>query len=244
MDIHIIEEEWHNLLKKQSPSLFHFESSLEELCKYFEVLSMEGLGKFNKGEIIAAGVLLSYLKLTQCGTMPLLSALQSETDSKILEIDYFTQKSLEILTNLSGEPEGSLISCIDETKTAGGSRLLKQRLIEPFFQINQIQDRHDLANWFLQSNSNIEEYQSLFDNIPDFERSLSRLSLLRGTPKDLSFINLLNFSKSFFFRNFLELSKINFLSFSILFAIKSSESKEGLIIDLFSKILKPRIKAK
>ena len=189
MDIHIIEEEWHNLLKKQSPSLFHFESSLEELCKYFEVLSMEGLGKFNKGEIIAAGVLLSYLKLTQCGTMPLLSALQSETDSKILEIDYFTQKSLEILTNLSGEPEGSLIYCIDETKTAGGSRLLKQRLIEPFFQINQIQDRHDLANWFLQSNSNIDEYQSLFDNIPDFERSLSRISLLRGTPKDLSLIS-------------------------------------------------------
>ena len=189
MDIHIIEEEWHNLLKKQSPSLFHFESSLEELCKYFEVLSMEGLGKFNKGEIIAAGVLLSYLKLTQCGTMPLLSALQSETDSKILEIDYFTQKSLEILTNLSGEPEGSLISCIDETKTAGGSRLLKQRLIEPFFQINQIQDRHDLANWFLQSNNNIDEYQSLFDNIPDFERSLSRISLLRGTPKDLSLIS-------------------------------------------------------
>jgi len=189
MDIHIIEEEWHNLLKKQSPSLFHFESSLEELCKYFEVLSMEGLGKFNKGEIIAAGVLLSYLKLTQCGTMPLLSALQSETDSKILEIDYFTQKSLEILTNLSGEPEGSLISCIDETKTAGGSRLLKQRLIEPFFQINQIQDRYDLANWFLQSNSNIDEYQSLFDNIPDFERSLSRISLLRGTPKDLYLIS-------------------------------------------------------
>ena len=189
IDIHIIEEEWHNLLKKQSPSLFHFESSLEELCKYFEVLSMEGLGKFNKGEIIAAGVLLSYLKLTQCGTMPLLSALQSETDSKILEIDYFTQKSLEILTNLSGEPEGSLISCIDETKTAGGSRLLKQRLIEPFFQINQIQDRHDLANWFLQSHSNIDEYQNLFDNIPDFERSLSRISLLRGTPKDLSLIS-------------------------------------------------------
>ena len=189
MDIHIIEEEWHNLLKKQSPSLFHFESSLEELCKYFEVLSMEGLGKFNKGEIIAAGVLLSYLKLTQCGTMPLLSALQSETDSKILEIDYFTQKSLEILTNLSGEPEGSLISCIDETKTAGGSRLLKQRLIEPFFQINQIQDRYDLANWFLQSNSNIDEYQSLLDNIPDFERSLSRISLLRGTPKDLYLIS-------------------------------------------------------
>ena len=189
IDIHIVEEEWHNLLKKQSPSLFHFGSSLEELCKYFEVLSLEGLGKFKEGEVIAAGVILSYLKLTQCGTMPLLSALQSETHSKILEIDYFTQKSLEILTNLSGELEGSLISCIDETKTASGSRLLKQRLIEPFFQINQIQDRHVLANWFLQPNIKIYEYQTLFENIPDFERSLSRISLLRGNPKDLLLIS-------------------------------------------------------
>ena len=189
MDIHIVEEEWHNLLKKQSPSLFHFESSLEELCKYFEVFSLEGLGKFNQGEIIAAGVLLSYLKLTQCGTMPLLSVLQSETHSKILEIDYFTQKSLEILTNLSGDLEGSLIFCIDETKTAGGSRLLKQRLIEPFFKINQIRDRHELANWFSQTDSKIYEYQTLFENMPDFERSLSRISLLRGTPKDLSLIS-------------------------------------------------------
>ena len=109
--------------------------------------------------------------------------------NKILEIDYFTQKSLEILTNLSGELEGSLISCIDETKTASGSRLLKQRLIEPFFQINQIQDRHVLANWFLQPNIKIYEYQTLFENIPDFERSLSRISLLRGNPKDLLLIS-------------------------------------------------------
>ena len=185
IEFNIIAEEWHHLLKKQSPSLFHFKSSLEQICKYYEIHSVEGLGTFNEGEIIAAGVLLSYLKLTQCGKIPLLSLIQSETDSETLEIDYFTQKSLEILTNLSGETEGSLISCIDETKTAGGSRLLKQRLIEPFFQINHIKDRHDLINWFLISSSKIADYQTFLKNIPDFERSLSRISLLRGTPKDL-----------------------------------------------------------
>ena len=58
--------------------------------------------------------------------------------NEYLEIDYFTQKSLEILKNLSEKYEGSLISCIDETKTASGARLLKQRLIEPFFSNQSI----------------------------------------------------------------------------------------------------------
>ena len=50
-----------------------------DICKYYSILSMEGIGSFCKGEIIAAGVLLSYLKLTQCGTKPLLSMIKSET---------------------------------------------------------------------------------------------------------------------------------------------------------------------
>ena len=44
--------------------------------------------------------------------------------------DNSKKKSLEILKSLSGNYEGSLISCIDETKTASGARLLKQRIIE------------------------------------------------------------------------------------------------------------------
>ena len=64
---------------------------------------------------------------------PYLSMIKSENINDFLEIDYFTQKSLEILKNMSGNDEGSLISCIDETKTASGARLLKQRIIEPFY---------------------------------------------------------------------------------------------------------------
>ena len=42
--------------------------------------------------------------------MPFLSMIKSETFNEFLEIDYFTQKSLEILKSLSGHYEGSLIS--------------------------------------------------------------------------------------------------------------------------------------
>jgi len=188
-DFDIIVDEWHSILKKQPSSLFHYSSCLDQILSYYSIVSLEGIGSFSEGEIKAAAVLLSYLKLTQCGKIPILSMIQTEIQNNFLEIDYFTQKSLEILKNLSGGSEGSLISCLDETKTASGSRLLKQRVIEPFYKIEQIQDRYDLTNWILENDINISEYRIDFENIPDLERSLSRISLSRGGPRDVSLMS-------------------------------------------------------
>ncbi len=189
MNMDYIIDEWHPIIKKQSSSFFHFQSCFDQICSYYSVASLDGIGSFSKGEIIAAGVLLSYLKLTQCGKLPFLSMIKSENSNDFLEIDYFTQKSLEILKNLSGNNEGSLISCIDETKTASGARLLKQRIIEPFYDINLIQDRYDVINWILENKIDIKNYQDILRGIPDLERSLSRISLSRGTPRDLLLIS-------------------------------------------------------
>ena len=188
MELNIISEEWHSIIKKQSSSLFHYSSCLQQICSYFSIISLEGIGKFSDGEVIAAGVLLSYLKLTQCGKLPILSMIQNESENNFLEIDYFTQKSLEILSNLSGETNGSLISALDETKTAGGARLLKQRITEPFYKVVEIEKRYNLINWFLNNDIDIFKLQNNLENIPDIERSLSRISLLRGSPKDLSIL--------------------------------------------------------
>ena len=188
MELNIISEEWHSIIKKQSSSLFHYSSCLQQICSYFSIMSLEGIGKFSDGEVIASGVLLSYLKLTQCGKLPILSMIKNESENNFLEIDYFTQKSLEILSNLSGETNGSLITSLDETKTAGGARLLKQRITEPFYKVVEIEKRYNLINWFLNNDIDIFKLQNNLENIPDIERSLSRISLLRGSPKDLSIL--------------------------------------------------------
>ena len=246
MDMDYIIDEWHPIIKKQSPSLFHYKSCYDQICSYYSVISLEGIGFFSKGEIIAAGVLLSYLKLTQCGKIPFLSMIKSENINDFLEIDYFTQKSLEIIKNLSGNNEGSLISCIDETKTAGGARLLKQRIIEPFYDINLIKDRYDVINWILENNIDINNYQESLKGIPDLERSLSRISLLRGSPRDLSLIskgllNIKEISKNLIFQHknlkpkllnsILDSLKIDYsLFFNIAKALKSDVplvTKEG-----------------
>ena len=222
MELDIISEEWLSIIKKQSSSLFHHSSCLEQICSYFSIISLNGIGRFSRGEAIAAGVLLSYLKLTQCGKIPILTMIQNESENNFLEIDYFTQKSLEILSNLSGETDGSLISALDETKTAGGARLLKQRITEPFCKVIEIEKRHNLINWFLNNNFDIFRFQNNLENIPDIERSLSRISLLRGSPKDLSILS----------KGFLNIKQI----YKILVLHKEDFNKTLLLKNIFNQI--------
>ena len=189
MNLDFIPEEWHVIIKRQPSSLFHYSVSLKQICSYYSIVSIDGIGIFNEGEIITAGVLLSYLNLTQCGKIPILSILKSETQNSYVEIDYFTQKSLEIVKNLSGDSEGSLISCIDETVTPFGARLLKQRILEPFYDINKINENYNLIEFFIENSHSSLNYKSYLNKIPDLERSLSRISSNRGGPKDLLLIS-------------------------------------------------------
>ena len=185
IELDFIADEWHPLIKRQPSNVFHYSSCVNQICSYYSINSLDGIGIFSEGEIIAAGVILSYLNLTQCGNIPLLSIMKSETESSFLEIDYFTQKSLELIQNLSGDSKGSLISSLDDTLTASGARLLKQRIQEPFYNIKDITDKYDLIEWFIDNpNANLK-YANSLKRIPDLERSLSRLSSLRGGPKDL-----------------------------------------------------------
>ena len=189
LELDFIAEEWHSIIKRQPSSIFHRSTSIKQICSYYSIISLDGIGVFTDGEIITAGVLLSYLNLTQCGKIPILSMIKSETHNSFLEIDYFTQKSLEIVKNLSGESDGSLISCIDETITSSGARLLKQRIVEPFYDIKQINEKYDLIYWFLKNSQCASKYKNNLKNIPDLERSLSRISSSRGSPKDLVLIS-------------------------------------------------------
>jgi len=48
-----------------------------------------------------------------------------------MALDLQTQNNLELFRGSSGSIKGSLLSVIDLTKTAMGSRLLKRRLTQP-----------------------------------------------------------------------------------------------------------------
>ena len=143
---------------------------------------------YSRAQLSAIHGILNYLSQTQISQKPFLRQPILMENNRILEIDPATRRSLEITRTLSGEKHGCLLNIIDKTKTAIGARLLASRIASPLAVKGQIEERLDLVNWFLSENSLKSNLDILLRGIPDFERSLCRLSVRRGGPRDLFFL--------------------------------------------------------
>jgi DNA mismatch repair protein MutS len=134
------------------------------------------------------GALIDYLDITQKGHLPFLKTPVKENKEKILQIDPATRRNLEILRNLKGEKAGSLLTTIDKTQTSPGARLLERWLSGPSTDLTLIKGRLDCVRLFYKNKDLRERVQNLLKETPDLGRILTRLSIDRSGPRDLSSI--------------------------------------------------------
>ena len=141
---------------------------------------------FDRSERAAAGALLNYLNETQKGILPKLQQLKKIRAERFMEIDPATRRSLELTQSLSTERDGkSLLSVMDKTLTGAGGRLLGDWLSAPMRDVPTIEDRLNAVEFFVQNRSARTAVRQSLRSVPDIERSLSRLSVGRGGPKDM-----------------------------------------------------------
>ncbi len=171
-----------------SAAYFDGASAADRLSAYFGVASLDGFGAFSRVEIAAAAAALAYVEKTQLGARPPLSPPVRETTGDIMLIDAATRTNLELAATLSGERRGSLIGAIDRTVTGGGARLLARRLAGPSTDPEIISGRHDAVAWMLADAGQRQRIRDGLAAAPDLSRSLSRLKLDRGGPRDLAAI--------------------------------------------------------
>ena len=182
---------WRSLTAALTPlSAAFFDSATagERLTAYFGVASLDGFGAFSRVEIAAAAAALAYVEKTQLGARPPLLAPMRESTGDIMLIDAATRINLELAATLSGERRGSLIAAIDRTVTGGGARLLARRLAGPSTDPEVISARLDAVAWMLADGSRRRAIRDGLAAAPDLSRSLSRLKLDRGSPRDLAAI--------------------------------------------------------
>ncbi|MEH6833470.1 MULTISPECIES: DNA mismatch repair protein MutS [Falsihalocynthiibacter] len=167
-----------------------FDSSAAEqrILALFKVGSLDAFGAFTRAEISALGAIIDYLEITQKGKLPLLRAPQKETTGGTVQIDAATRRNLEITQSMSGGREGSLLSAVDRTLTAGGGRLLTRRLSAPSTDLKTIHARQDAVSFTLENGAVADSIREALRRTPDLDRALSRLSLERGGPRDLAAI--------------------------------------------------------
>ena len=99
-------------------------------------------------------------------------------------LDHCAQRNLEILSNLKGEKQGSLLSVLDNALTPMGQRLTRRMLVEPLRNNDLINQRLDIVEALCNSDNEILS-QSL-ERIGDIERIVARIGLSSSKPKDLA----------------------------------------------------------
>jgi DNA mismatch repair protein MutS len=193
LDAEALKGAWRELGERLTPLPDReFESLAGErrLKVSFGVAALDGFGAFSRAELGAAGALLGYVEVTQKGRLPRLAPPRRVAPGTHLLIDAATRRNLELLANLSGERQGSLLAAIDRTVTGAGGRLLAARLAAPLARAEPIRRRLDAVQALLDDPALRADLRQALKGCPDLERALSRLSLGRGGPRDLLAIRM------------------------------------------------------
>ena len=160
----------------------------KRLCALFGVSTLDGFGTFERSELSALGALVDYLDMTQKGNMPLLRPPVRESAGAAMQIDAATRRNLELTQSLGGGREGSLLSVIDRSVTAGGARLLERRISSPACDLSVIHARLAGVQSLVDNDRLRSDLRAALKLVPDIDRALSRLGLDRGGPRDLAMI--------------------------------------------------------
>ncbi len=157
------------------------------LIKHYEIHSLAGFGAGTLTEgLRAAGALLFYLMETQKGSVSHLQPLQVYHLSQYMILSETTQRHLELTQTLyRGTRQGSLISILDQTMTAMGSRKLKYWLNYPLLDLEKIRRRQDLVEAFFEDPILRQAIRSHLKEIYDIERLVAKVCLNQAGPRDL-----------------------------------------------------------
>lgn len=180
--------DWKKRLTVQPNSRFDTDNARKKLESLFGVATLESFGGFSRAEITAAGALIDYVELTQKGKFPRLSPPRQLALGSVMEIDAATRRNLELTHTMQGERAGSLLAVIDQTITGAGARLLSRHIAMPLTSPAAINARLDAVEFFTKKQSTRDDTREFLRGCADIERSLARLSLDRGGPRDLAAI--------------------------------------------------------
>lgn len=114
-----------------------------------------------------------------------ITKLQAYTPASTLVLDEAAQRHLELVRTMDGETKGSLLACIDATRTAVGARLLRRRLLAPRTDVAEIRRRLAGVDLFVTQPGLRAELRTRLDAVADVERIAVKLAVDRVGPREL-----------------------------------------------------------
>ena len=173
------------IIKTRPAWEFDLKKASLSLCEQFKVNDLSAFGgKDYQLACHAAGALLAYLQITQRQALPHLSNFTLEKSHDYLQLDVATQRHLELFESNFGNHDFSLLSLLDHTASAMGSRLLKRWIGRPLINKSSITNRQ-MAIKALIEKELTRDLHTLLQQISDVQRIITRVALKSARPRDL-----------------------------------------------------------
>ena len=139
-------------------------------------------------ERIVEGIkyLLSYLENTQKRSLLHLQKVNIVNDNSFLRMDINTKRNLELIQNIrTKEKKYSLLWLLDKTKTAFGARKLKNYILNPLVDKDEIIKRQDKIEKLMNEFILKDELRESLNNVYDLERLVGKVGFGSANARDL-----------------------------------------------------------
>lgn len=103
-----------------------------------------------------------------------------------MQLDESAVRTLELVRSSSGQRNQTLWGALDNTVTPMGSRLLRQWILQPLTDIQEIEQRQACVQELVENTSARETLAEILSGISDIERVMSRVAAASAAPRDMA----------------------------------------------------------
>lgn len=131
-------------------------------------------------------LLLDYIHHTQKRDLSHIEEVHQYEAVDFMKMDYYAKRNLELTESIRlKSKKGTLLWLMDQTKTPMGARRLKQWIDRPLIQRQQIQQRLDVVEQFIDHFIERDTLREYLNQVYDIERLVGRVSYGNVNARDL-----------------------------------------------------------
>ncbi len=176
-----------NCLLEPDGGRFRADGCAQRMAERFPGSAPSELVGGSEAAVRACGALLAYVAETQKCDMANIRSIDLFEGGKYMELDYATQRNLELTRNQSsGERRGSLLWVLDRTKSPMGARTLRSWIERPLLSLVAIKRRLAAVTELKADGVLRGELMLCLGNISDMQRLMSRVVYRTAGGRDLA----------------------------------------------------------
>ena len=179
------------LEKRYGLNVFYFRSQSspeKKIQDFFSVTDVWCFGVTWKHRAMSAvAQLLEYIEQHQKATLSFITQLSYDSFSQHMWLDESTIRSLDLVYNISTNSQKmwTLFWVLDKTKTSMGRRYLREQIIHPLQDIQEIERRQEYISCFVEDKQLLDKVSQQLKYVADIDAILNRISLNRAGIKDM-----------------------------------------------------------